>query len=61
MMFPDAGTPPASIGDYIEDMLNELAEMAERLHDSVLTTAIREAGLKAAHANAAARADRFAR
>ena len=58
MTFPDAGTPPASIGDYIEDMLNELAELAERLHDSVLTAAIREAGMKAAQVNAQQRADR---
>ena len=56
MPFPSAGLPPAAIGDYIEDMLNELAELADRLGDVVLATAIRQAGLAAAHANAKARA-----
>jgi hypothetical protein len=56
MSFPAAGLPPASVSDYIEDMLNELAELADRLGDGALAAAIRQAGLVAAHANAKARA-----
>jgi hypothetical protein len=56
MNFQSAGIPPATVGAYIEDMLNELAELADRLEDAVLAAAIRQAGLAAAHANAKARA-----
>jgi hypothetical protein len=56
MPVPFAGLPPASIGDYIEDMLNELAELADRLEDVVLAAAIRQAGLAATYANAKKRA-----
>ena len=52
MNFPAAGLPPASIRDYIEDMLNELAELADRLDEPNLATSIRQASLAAARTNA---------
>jgi hypothetical protein len=54
MTFPDAGTPPSSMGAYVEDMLNELAEIADRLNDLALAAAIRKASLAAANGNAKA-------
>jgi hypothetical protein len=54
MTFPDAGMPPSTIGAYVEDMLNELAEMADRLNELDLATAIRNASVAAARANAKA-------
>jgi len=53
MVFADAGTPPSSIRDYIEDMLNELAELAERVQEAQLAASIRNASIVAAGVNAA--------
>ncbi len=53
--FRDAGMPPSSMRAYVEDMLNELADMADRLNDLDLATAIRNAGVAAAAANANAK------
>jgi hypothetical protein len=33
LSFRDAGMPPSSMRAYVEDMLNELADMADRLND----------------------------
>ncbi len=52
MSFRDAGMPPSSMRAYVEDMLNELADMADRLNDLDLATAIRNAGVAAAASNA---------
>ncbi len=52
MTFRDAGMPPSSMRAYVEDMLNELADMADRLNDLDLATAIRNAGVAAAASNA---------
>jgi hypothetical protein len=46
------GVPPASVGEFIEDMLNQLAEMADRKGDETLASSIRSAGSVAARANA---------
>ncbi len=46
--FRDAGMPPCSMRAYVEDMLNELADMADRLNDLDLATAIRNAGVAGA-------------
>jgi hypothetical protein len=54
MVYPNAGTPPSSIGAYVEDMLNELADLADRINDLALADAIRQAGLAAANSNAKA-------
>jgi len=52
MNFPSAGVPPSSIGAYIEDMLNELAALADQLENGALAASIRQASLEAASANA---------
>ncbi len=53
MVFADPGAPPSSIRDYIEDMLNELAELADRVQEAQLASSIRNAGIIAAGVNAA--------
>ncbi len=52
MTFPNAGAPPSSIGAYVEDMLNELAELSDRINERALAAAIRNASVAAASANA---------
>jgi len=52
MTFLNAGAPPSSIRAYVEDMLNELAELADRVQEPRLATAIRNACVIAAEANA---------
>jgi hypothetical protein len=59
MVFTDAGTPPSSIRDYIEDMLQELADLAERVQEPQLAASIRTAGVLAAGINAALVAERL--
>jgi len=46
------GVPPASIGAFIEDMLAQLAELADGLGDDDLAVSIRVARQIAARANA---------
>ena len=52
MPFLSAGAPPSSIRAYVEDMLNELAELADRVEEARLATAIRGASVIAAESNA---------
>ena len=52
MTFLSAGAPPSSIRAYVEDMLNELAELADRVEEARLATAIRGASVIAAESNA---------
>jgi hypothetical protein len=51
MELADRGVPPASTAEFIEDMLNQLAEMADRLGDEDLASSIRSAGSIAARKN----------
>ncbi len=46
--------PPATVRAYVEDMLHELADLADGLHEPGLTDAIRSAGVIAAETNARA-------
>jgi len=58
MSQPDAGSPPPSIGAYIEDMLGELADLADQIEAPVLAGMIRQAGEAAAAVNAEAQSQR---
>jgi hypothetical protein len=48
------GAPPSTIRAYVEDMLHELADLADGLHEPRLACAIRGAGAIAAETNARA-------
>ena len=52
MNHSDAGSPPPSIGAYIEDMLGELAALADQIEAPGLAGLIRQAGDAATAMNA---------
>ncbi len=46
------GAPPSTVRAYVEDMLHELSELADGLHEPRLASAIRGASVIAAETNA---------
>ena len=58
MTLTDAGAPPASIRAYIEDMLLEIADLADHVNEPRLAAAVRQAGILSAEINARAWAGR---